>query len=215
MMISAGGIITGELAAALAVLKNRVVNGPPRAVSTRLANDWFVFTDACFEAGRPEWTAGIGGVLVAPDGKKVSCFGLCCEVDVLSTLGLSDKANPIYELEALAVLAAFDTWHGVLREAGVVCFVDNDGVFGSFVGCKSSSSSFTSFLETVTRFESFAAITPWFERVSSIANVADGPSRGDFSAVNSVNRASVDPKRLAKAVVQGTLPCIPDDFPRA
>ena len=128
------GTVTAELAAALAVLKNRVVNGPPRAVSTRLANDWFVFTDACFEAERPEWTAGIGGVLVAPDGKKVSCFGLCCEAAVLSTLGLSDKANPIYELEALAVLAAFDTWHGVLREAGVVCFVDNDGVLGSFVG---------------------------------------------------------------------------------
>ncbi|CAE7346353.1 unnamed protein product [Symbiodinium sp. KB8] len=207
------GTVSAELAAALAVLKNRVVNGPPRAVSTRLANDWFVFTDACFEAERPEWTAGIGGVLVAPDGKKVSCFGLCCEVDVLKILGLSDKANPIYELEALAVLAAFDTWHGVLREAGVVCFVDNDGVLGSFVGCKSSSASFTSFLKAVTRFESFAAITPWFERVSSIANVADGPSRGDFGAVKTVNRASVDPDRLAKAVVQGTLPCIPVDFP--
>ena len=208
------GTVTTELAAALRVLKDRVVNGPPRAVSTRLANDWFVFTDACFEANRPEWPAGIGGVLVAPDGKKVSCFGLCCDAGVLNTLELSGKANPIYELEAFAVLAAFTTWHGVLREAGVVCFVDNDGVLGSFVGCKSSSAGFCSFLKALTRFESFAAITPWFERVSSIANIADGPSRGDFSAVNSVNRASVDLSRLADAVVQGTLPCIPDDFPR-
>ena len=52
----------------LVYMRDRVVNGPPRKVETRLANTWFLYTDACYEANHPSWVAGLGGVLVSWDG---------------------------------------------------------------------------------------------------------------------------------------------------
>ena len=70
----------------LAYMRDRVINGPPRQIMTRLANTWFLYTDACYEANHPNWVAGLGGVLVGWGGKPVSFLSFKCTERILQLI---------------------------------------------------------------------------------------------------------------------------------
>ena len=175
----------------LVYMRDRVLNGAPREVMTRLANTWFLYTDACYEADHPSWVAGLGGVLVSWDGKPVSYFIFKCTDSILSHLGKTHLLNPIYLLEGLAAIIGLKVWTSLIRGSHIVAFLDNEGVLGTFMSCRANQSLFTPILCALTEWESDNQTQAWFDFVPSEANVADRPSRGDCTSLTAVARIDV------------------------
>ena len=175
----------------LVYMRDRVINGPPREVRTRLANTWFLYTDACYEANHPNWVAGLGGVLVSWDGKPISYFSFKCTDCILSHLGKTHLLNPIYLLEGLAAIIGLRVWTSLIRGSHIVAFLDNEGVLGTFMNCRTNQRLFTPILCALTEWESVNQTQAWFDFVPSEANVADQPSRGDCTPLTAVARVDV------------------------
>ena len=174
----------------LVYMRDRVINGPPRQVMTRLANTWFLYTDACYEADHPSWVAGLGGVLVSWGGKPVSFFSFKCTEGILQRLNRTHLLNPIYLLEGLAAILGLRVWTSLIRGSRIVASLDNEGVLGSFMSCRTSQ-SFTPILCALTDWENSNQTHVWYDFVPSEANVADPPSRGDYNSLVSVSRVAV------------------------
>ena len=175
----------------LVYMRDRVLNGPPREVMTRLANAWFLYTDACYEAGHPNWVAGLGGVLVGWDGKPVSYFSFRCTEGILHHLGKTGLLNPIYLLEGLAAIVGLRVWTSLIRGSHLVAFLDNEGVLGTFMSCRTNQELFNPILCALTEWESENQTQAWYDFVPSEANVADPPSRGDRTSLSAVTRVDV------------------------
>ncbi|CAE7217665.1 ubiad1 [Symbiodinium sp. CCMP2592] len=92
---------------ALSFLLDRVLHGSPRRITRSLGQPWFVFTDASFE---PDFTGGLGGVLISPLGSVVSWFGLPLSESDIRPLTPVDAITGIGELETVAVVVAFMLW---------------------------------------------------------------------------------------------------------
>ena len=132
------GHVDEELKQALTHMRDRVIQGRPRDVRSRLANVWHVFTDACSEPGRSCAECGTGCVLISSVGKQL-----------LTPFCAAELANPIYLLERLAFAAALDLWTGLLEGSELVCFIDNEGVLGSLTSCKASAAYFEPILDFI------------------------------------------------------------------
>ena len=184
-----------DLRNALGFLLLRVVGAPPRVVSTRRENAWFLFTDAAYESSE-ETPCGIGAVLVASDGKPVRCFGPSFCEDLLDEIRFWENSSPIYFLEGLAVVAALHRWNSLIGGSEIVCFVDNEAAKSAFIATKSPSDQFGLLLDWLASWEERHSTFPWFERVSSAANISDGPSRNDFSILQGVQLDDLDLSQL-------------------
>ncbi|CAE7356169.1 RE1, partial [Symbiodinium sp. KB8] len=160
-------------------------------------NAWFLFTDAAYESSE-ESPCGIGAVLVASDGKPVRSFGLSFCEDLLDVIRFWENSSPIYFLEGLAVVAALHRWNSLIGGSEIVCFVDNEAAKSAFIATKSPSDQFGLLLDWLASWEERHSTFPWFERVSSAANIADGPSRGDFSILREVQRDDLDLPQLLR-----------------
>ena len=167
----------------LVYMRDRVVNGPPRQIMTKLANTWFLYTDACFETGHPVWEAGIGGVLVGWGGKPIAFFTFKCNDRVMELVNKAQLANPIYLLEGLAVVVGLTAWASLLKRSHVVSFVDNEGVLGSFFSCKSSQDAFCPILSALVNWEDELQTYAWFDYLPSEAKIVDPPSSGDCQSL--------------------------------
>lgn len=60
---------------ALKFLCERVLVAPPLSITPSCLQSWTIFTDGACEGSESEKTGGIGGVLVAPNGKFVAFSG--------------------------------------------------------------------------------------------------------------------------------------------
>eukprot|EP00435_Cladocopium_sp_Y103_P025622 s4854_g6.t1 len=65
--------ISNSLLDSLKLLKERVITGRPRTLSSKLLQTMFLFTDASFDEKKG---AGLGAVLISGNGKVVAWFGL-------------------------------------------------------------------------------------------------------------------------------------------
>ena len=77
-----------------------------------------------------------------------------------------------------------------------MCFVDNEAAKSAFIATKTPSVQFGLLLEWLAAWEERHSTFPWFERVSSAANIADGPSRDDFGILLEVQRDELDLPQL-------------------
>ena len=195
-------MVDQEFRDALTHVRDRVVMAAARHVRSRLANTWYLYSDAACEPAGHGFLAGLGAVLVSSDGTLIRCLGQTFSLEDVAPLCLHDLSNPIYALEGLAVVAALEAWGDLLASSELVDLVDNEGVLGSLVACKSTADYFDPILSMIVSWEEKAVVSPWYERVSSVANIADGPSRNDFSDLVGVPRSSLDVAALV-AKVQG------------
>ena len=111
---------------------------------------------------------------------------------MLRLLGVDTAQNPIYVLEALALIAALQLFRNDIQGREVLAFLDNDGALGSFISCKSSCDCLEPLLDALVSCEEACVSSLWFERVSSEANISDAPSRGDFTELEGVHRVHCD-----------------------
>ena len=87
------------------------------------------------------------------------------------------RSTQITQVELLAVVTAFDTFGAELSGKRVVALIDSDAALGAIVkgySRKDDISDLVSILwETIARYN----IIVYFDRVSTDANISDGPSR--------------------------------------
>ena len=170
-------LIDDELRSSLELLRDRIVNGGPRTVDTKLGRVFHLYTDACFEDSK----GGLGGVLYDEFGQMLSYFSAPVTTDQVARINPLHKETVIFELEALAALVGAST---LLPLASlnptdrVVVFLDNDGVLGRIISGKSGLGLDGQIIQGILEWEQSHRVVVWYERVPSAANIADLPSRG-------------------------------------
>ncbi|CAE7654078.1 unnamed protein product [Symbiodinium sp. CCMP2592] len=174
---------------ALSFLMARILEGQPRRIHKSLGLPWFVFTDASFE---PDYTGGLGGVLVSPSGSVAGWFSLLLKsTDIRPLLPLKAETG-IGELEAIAVVLAFQFWEEHLESTECVAYLDNEGARSSLIKGCSSSWSITRICHIFAKTCESHTVLPWLARVPSCSNVADHPSRGKDCSMLPRSRAATE-----------------------
>ena len=71
-------------------------------------------------------------------------------------------------------------------------FLDNDGALASFIACKTSLPETDPILRFLVEHLERSFLTLWYERVSSEANITDGPSRNGVNLLGDLGRVSAE-----------------------
>ena len=133
---------------------------------------------------------GLGGVLIRQDPSFQVEFFSCSPSKTLVASWLP-KENYMGQLEILAGPAALTTWGASLRGQQVIHFVDNDSAAANLVRGYSpkvdSSALVGEYWLTAAKF----GIDIYIDRVESKSNLADGPSRFDWSSLKLYNARHV------------------------
>lgn len=168
--------------AVLSFLKNRVLNAPPIRIQPCQLQTWYIFTDGSCES--QDGTGGVGGVLMGPNGNLIHHFSSAVPPEIMQLL-LSRSENPIYELELAPVLIAIKLWSSYFRNSQVVFYLDNDAARAGLIKMRGATDIGDIIIQEAAMLEALHSFRPWFGRVPTSSNVADGPSRLDCRFVES------------------------------
>ena len=95
---------------------------------------------------------------------------------------MKQSKNPIFELEFAPILISLEHWRSLLRGAQLVCYLDNDGARHTCIRCYAHLEPANAWTSMIVGTESALGLKSWYARVGTWSNIADGPSRLDFSA---------------------------------
>ncbi|CAE7616475.1 unnamed protein product [Symbiodinium sp. CCMP2592] len=172
--------ITGELLHALLFFRDHIVNGEPRRVSACKREKLTLFTDASFGSEG----SGLGGVLYDSAAKPLKWFAEWIDPCDLAPFGSDVNSGLIYELEIFAaVQGVVDLLKGK-SNIDLVLFVDNESALSCLI-CGRAEGVAACILQKLVCFEEENDINIWCEWVPSQSNPADGPSRKDYSNLDS------------------------------
>ena len=87
----------------------------------------------------------------------------------------------IFELEIAPILVSLGIWKHPLHGAHVICFLDNDGARHKCIHCYARLEPANSWIESIITLEASMHLKPWYARMGTSSNIADGPSL-DLSA---------------------------------
>ena len=112
----------------------------------------------------------------------------------MSFLLSSSSRNPIYELEILPALLALLLWSSYLEGCQVCWYLDNDAARATLIRGSASGTWAQCMISEFVEHEMKCRLMSWFSRVPSESNVSDGPSRLDFSFMESsrAGRVTID-----------------------
>ncbi len=164
----------------LVLMKDRVLNAPPVMVRPQQLDTWCIFTDGACEAA--DRTGGVGGVIMSPDGRLVGHFASSVPESFMKRL-LEERENPIYELEIIPVFLATDIWCSLITSSQVVFYLDNDAARAGLIRMRGATEAAEVVLNEKAKLEVTFSYRPWYGRVPTSSNIADGPSRGDCAEV--------------------------------
>ncbi|KAL1495392.1 hypothetical protein AB1Y20_016761 [Prymnesium parvum] len=140
-----------------------------------------VWTDASEDA---TLLGEIGVVVWCPFRRRAFAAGSRAPSSLLSWLKRRQlKQKYITQWELFAVLVAFLTFPDLFHYRLVHHFVDNKGALGGLIKGYSDKPDSARIINMVHVQVARFSCHPWFGFVYSEDNVADGPSRGDFSEV--------------------------------
>ncbi|CAE7204871.1 car [Symbiodinium sp. CCMP2592] len=179
-------------------LKQFLEESRPRPVRARRDEYVHIYVDASFEPGG---FCGLGGLVFNSSGSALSWFGYEVRPEhIRKLLTCEDRSREtvIFELEALALAICLEIFRPWIERKGVVAFTDNEGVFGSFVRGHSDNPSCSTLIDFFSSSEENLEVICWLDRVPSLSNPADNPSRGH--EVAHVPRIQVPATVLARAL---------------
>ena len=168
-----------DLRDALIQLQAMLQSCKPLEIGKSICKTWVIFTDGAFEPSATH-RATLGGVLVSPSGVRIECFGEYWNEQLVSEL-LQDSSHPIYELEVLPILLAASAWREYIKGSPVVFYIDNDAARSAYIQGVGATTMSKLFTDVFVRLENQLSILSWFGRVPSHSNVADEPSRLQFT----------------------------------
>ena len=135
-----------------------------------------VFTDGAFEPDA-EQKYGAGAVLWDTASQRGSSHSVVVPPDLVAAWQSAGKRQLISELEMLPVLSVCESAADMLWRRRVILFCDNNGVRQMLAKGNTPWPGLFAMLALVHRALAKAECLPWFCRVPSKSNPADGPSR--------------------------------------
>ena len=168
-----------ELELCIRALMDRVNCASPLIIQPCSRETWILFTDGACE---PEkcW-GGIGAVLFGPNRRVAGFFGESVDAQIMERL-FASSSNPIYELEIAPILVSLGLWQSLLEGVQLVCYLDNEGAKHSCIRCFAQTEPADTWVASIASKELELRLKTWYGRVGTAANIADGPSRLDFSS---------------------------------
>ena len=178
--------------AAVHVLFEKMKNGKPRTIRiTPRSKPFLLFTDGALEyesSGKP--TAGIGAVLLCPDGRQF-VFGTKVEDETLKRWQVDGKSHVVGLVELYAAVTAFNTWADVLQDQRLICFTDSWPVLDALVKGNSPVDEWRDLLLIFENLDERINSMLWMARVASRSNPADAPSRFSLMELGFLERLQV------------------------
>jgi len=153
-----------------------------------------IFTDGAFEAG----VATVGGVLWDPADGAFEFFGGVVGKELVKKWQATGIEQVIGQAEILPALLARLLWQERLVGRRSLNFIDNDAAREGLIRGRSRSQASAELLDCFWEVEARLAGSSWFSRVPSPSNIADAPSRLEFShpALEGAVHRSLPPVQL-------------------
>ena len=167
-----------ELRSALLNLRQYLVQAPPRTIRLKHSGAPVLLTDGSFEMRGGLPLAGIGAILLDPADHACEYFASVVPDSILMPLSSQSK-NPIFVVEAIAVLAAKRAWADRLRNRSCLIFIDNEATKAALIACYSPAGIGAATVQASVDLDINLQCLPWYDRVPTASNPADAPSRGD------------------------------------
>ena len=173
--------ITPAIGLALREWTRLTMNGTPRpinAVSDQPA-DIVIFTDGFFpnpmlgESGQ----ARVGGVIFDRSRLKPMVFTLLITSDMMKCW--LPRKTQISMIEMFAPVLAMEYLSSATQDKSIIFFVDSESVEGAMVKGYSASADICELVGVFWKMIDKRQIHAYIDRVSTDANIADGPSRDD------------------------------------
>ena len=102
------------------------------------------------------------------------------ESGVVEEWACGGRRQLVFEAEVLPYLLALACWSKLMEKRHVLIFVDNDGARHSWIKGSADSVHAMRMIHKGTLLEAQLEVQPYFCRVPTMSNIADGPSRLDF-----------------------------------
>ena len=168
------GTVTPELRRALRWLRDFLLDAAPRVVwAVFPCAAKLVFTDGACEGD----LVTCGAVLFDAEVERPEWFGLRVPAQVVERWRAFGPNHVVAQAELVPVLLARLTWASRLAAAPAVYYIDNEGVREALITGSTRSLASRDLLIEVAAESVKLGGAPWYSRVPSPSNVADGPSR--------------------------------------
>ena len=165
----------------LGFYKELLLEGLPRRVSVNTNEVVHVFLDGAVEESDDSYFAGCGGVLTSHDGRVLKAFGYS-----ISKMRSKEIGGKIHQIELLPMVMACVVFGEDIRGRAVMFHIDNSAAQSALINAGSSNQFSSAIVYTYLELEQHLQLRPWFARVGTYSNIADGPSRGDYILVKSL-----------------------------
>ena len=135
---------------------------------------------------------GCGAVLLSP-GRRPEYFGFLAPQELVEHWRTAcSKKTVINQAELWPALVARTTWPHLLRGKRLLHFIDNDGARDALIRGYSPVAESNMMVGATWLADTALGTFVWYTRVPSEANLSDGPSRLDFSAVEAMGYLKVE-----------------------
>eukprot|EP00435_Cladocopium_sp_Y103_P004054 s4006_g1.t1 len=174
---------------------DRIVNAPPRVVTTAEDPPLLLFVDGACEPVTEEGSdlvTSVGAILIDSNGVGLKFFGMRLPDEVTDVWGRDGRRQLVFEAEMLPYLLALACWKDVLAGRNLLVFIDNDGARHSWIKGSADSLHALRMIHKGTLLEAGLDVRPYFCRVPTSSNVADGPSRLDFRLCRALGAEAFD-----------------------
>lgn len=187
-MVGGTVLMPESLTDALVWLCGRLRSSGPRRVSgVGSCLPVLVFTDGACE-GVDREVATYGAVLYDPSSSppRLEYFGARVEPSLMLEWTGGEVRQVIGQAELLPIYVARKHWARTLGGRRVIFFVDNNAALDGMIRGYSDSKASVSILKAYAEVDDANPCVPWFARVQSAANIADGPSRLKFEELEGI-----------------------------
>ena len=171
--------LTDNVKSSLRWMRDRVLLQPPRKIAVAQAPTFALFIDGACE-GADDKGASIGGLLCDMHGNGIHCFGEALPPSVVRAWSERGISQVIFEAEVLPYSIALRLFSEKVRNSNLLVFIDNEAARHSWIAASARSDMAARMIELGTVLESELNVSPYFCRVPTFSNLADGPSRDDF-----------------------------------
>ena len=179
--------LSDSCAKMLVFYKELLLDGLPRRVSVSTNDTVHVFLDGAVEESDDSYFAGCGGVLTSNDGRVLKAFGYSIPKKRSVEIG-----GKIHQIELLPIVLACIVLGEDVKERATMFHIDNSAAQSALINAGSSNLFSSAIVYTYLELEQHLQLRPWFARVGTYSNIADGPSRGDYALVRSLGAEIVE-----------------------
>jgi hypothetical protein len=144
-----------------------------------------IITDGACEDDR----VSCGAVMI--DGSRKEFFGCHIHPELVARWRKGDKMQFIGQAEIYPLVLARSTWKFVDRR--VLYFVDNDSARFAAIACYSPIRDSLDLLWQIALLDTDRHNISWYDRVPTLSNLSDAPSRLEFAPVVALGFSEVPP----------------------